>query len=102
MEDDLGGEQPERLQEPPRALQSDPHQVRAASRDEQHGLAERPTYSQRRTEGARVVRGPQALDPGERERSTEGPALAQDDARPSDPMLREQPGERDQDEVSRQ
>src|SRR3989441_3937570 len=101
IENDFGRGQSERLPEPPRSLQSDAHQVRAASSHEQHGLTERTADPQRSSEGARVIRGLQGLDPGEGEHGTEVPALTQDDAGPGDPMLREQRGEREQDEVCR-
>src|SRR5439155_12750022 len=63
---------------------------------------ERPADPQGRAERDCVVRGLKLLDDREREHGAEVPALTQDEAGPGDPVLREQRGKREQDEVRRQ
>src|SRR5207245_10363114 len=67
-----------------------------------HGVTAWTAEPQGRAVGDRVVCALQLLDDREREHGTEVPALTQDEAGPGDPMLREQRGEREQDEVRRQ
>src|SRR5439155_15830396 len=79
--------------------QSNGHEPRPAPGHEERGLAERTVDAEGHARPTRIVRAGDRLDVGEGNYGPEVPTLAEDEARASDPMLRDQGGDCEQKEV---